>query len=144
MQNESVQSVVQSEVLTKVLISVISTVTLAALSLLFESVRNALFYYRVEYELNYKKNTGLCEWDINWEDYRLTLVVADVSNDKLKGVKFIRNERQTEEEAAVFVSEKFKPLFNKEVFYKIRSIVRKKQEEKCSYSIKLVLRRKRF
>jgi hypothetical protein len=133
-----------NEILQKVLVSVITALTLGSLTLLFESVRNALFYFRVEYDLDYEKDSGHCEWDFTWEDYRLTLSVEDVSEDRLKTVKFTRLKKQNEDIPEVFTKDEFSPLFNKEIFFKVKSIVRKKQENNGSYTIKLVLRRKRF
>jgi hypothetical protein len=78
------------EVLQKVLISIATALTLALVSLLFASVRNALLFFRVEYDFDYEKGSGPCVWDINWEDYRLTISVNDVSNDRLEGVSFRR------------------------------------------------------
>lgn len=133
-----------NDVLQKVLISIATSITLGGLALLFESVRNALFYFRVEYDFEYEKGWGACEWDINWEDYRLTLSVTDVSNDRLDGVSFKRNKKQTEKFDELFPSDKFQPLFNKEVYAKVNSIIRRSQQRGTSYTLRLVLRRRRF
>jgi hypothetical protein len=136
------------EVLQKVLVSIATGLTLALLSLSFESVRNALLYYRVEYDLEYDKDSGPCEWDINWEDYRLTISVKDVSNDRLEEVTFRRNKKHNQDFKEVFPSDKFQSLFDKEIYMKVNSIIRRSQTQGdkyiAKYFIRLVLRRRRW
>ena len=62
-------------VLEKVAVSVGSALVLALLTLLSSKVRSALFYKRVEYDLSYVKGMGSVEWDIEWEGFRLTILV---------------------------------------------------------------------
>ena len=70
------------QIFEKIIISVVTTIVIALLSLLFRSVREALFYKRLEYDFHYTKGMGLpVLWDIQWEDYRLTISTEDVSND---------------------------------------------------------------
>lgn len=133
-----------NELLQKVLISIATSITLASLSLLFESVRNALLYFRVQYDFEYEKDWGHCEWDINWEDYRLTFSADEVSNDRVDGVSFRRNKKQTEKLDVMFPSDKFQPLFDKEIYAKINSIIRQSHQKGTLYTLRLVLRRRRF
>ena len=113
----------------KVLISVGSGLVLALLSLLFQRVRTALFYKRVEYDLIFTKpesEGGLsqCSWDIQWEDYRLTLKIGDISNDKLENVTLIRNKGKQVTYDVLVTSERFTPVFDNEIYFKLNSIIR--------------------
>lgn len=132
----------------KVLVSIVTTLAVGLVSLSFKGVRNALLYFRVEYDLDYEKGSGPCEWDINWEDYRLTISVNDVSNDRLEGVSVRRNKKQNQDFKEIFPSDKFQALFDKEIFLKINSIIRRSQTQGEShlakYFIRLVLRRRRW
>jgi hypothetical protein len=134
----------------EILIAVATTLTVSLLALLFSSVRNALFYKRVEYDFIYIKpnDRGLskeCQWDIQWEDYRLTVAVGDVSNDKLEEVTFIRNKGKQVKFEVLVTSESFEPLFNKEIYFKINSIIRVSPPEgQTSYILRFVFRRRRW
>jgi hypothetical protein len=136
-------------ILEKVVISVASALALSLLALLFASVRNALFYKRVEYDFLYTKPGGggvstKGQWDIQWEDYRLTVTVEDVSNDKLQSVSFIRNKGKQENFNVLVTSDSFEPLFKKEIYFKLNSIVRAKTPAgPASYTLRFVFRRRR-
>jgi hypothetical protein len=134
----------------EILIAVATTLTVSLLTLLFSSVRNALFYKRVEYDFIYTKPndknlSNECQWDIQWEDYRLTVAVGDVSNDKLEVVTFIRNQGKQVKFDILITSESFEPLFNKEIYFKINSIIRVRPPEgQRSYILRFVFRRRRW
>lgn len=136
--------------LNEILTAVATAATLALISLLSESIRTALFYKRVEYDLMYEKplteagGRG-CSWDIQWEDYRLTLKVDDISNNKLENVVFVRNEGKNENFNIITASDRFTPLFGKEIYYKLNSIIRSTPPAgQKSYILRLVFRRRRW
>jgi hypothetical protein len=134
-----------NEVLQKVIISVASTLALSLLTLLFSSVRTALFYKRVEYDFDYEGETGPCDWDIQWEDYRLTISADDVSNDFMHNVTFRRNKRRDEPVGNLEAKERFIHLFGGEIQVKLNSIVRKMQKGQSNkYLLRFVIRRRRF
>jgi hypothetical protein len=131
-------------ILEKVLISVSSTLTLSLLALLFSSVRTALFFRRVEYDFTYKRGTGSCEWDIQWEGFRLTIAAKSVSNDYLENVVFRRNKRKDTTFNDLEPSNSFIPLFDNEIQVKLDSIIRKQQGDVADYVVRFVFRRRRF
>jgi hypothetical protein len=128
----------------KILTSVGSALILSLLSLLFSSVRTALFFKQAEYDLTYKRGTGPCEWDIQWEGFRLTIATATVSNDYLKSVVFRRNKRKDVALNDLEPSNSFIPLFDNEIQVKLESIVRKQQGEAADYAVRFVFRRRRL
>jgi hypothetical protein len=138
-----------SELLQKILISVGSTVALAALSLLFKSVRNALFYKRVDYDLPCERPSNAppftSVWDIHWEDYRLTFEAGDISDDKIRNVKFEKLGGKTETVSELFPSDTFRHLFQGEIQIKLNSIVRHKPATgNRVYTLRMVFRRRRL
>ena len=140
---------VMSEILEKILISVGSAVALAALSLFFRSVRNALFYKRVEYDLPCERPSTTSPftsvWDIHWEDYRLTVEAGDISDDKIRNVKFEKLGGKTETVPELFPSDTFRTLFEGEVQMKLNSIVRHKPATgNRVYTLRMVFRRRRL
>jgi hypothetical protein len=127
----------------EILISIVSTVTLSLLTLLFASVRSALFFKAVEYDFTYKRGTGPCEWDIQWEGFRLTIAAEKVSNDYLEKVIFRRNKRKDTPPEALEPSDSFVPLFKNEIQVKLNSIIRKEQGNDAEYILRFVFRRRR-
>lgn len=131
-------------ILDKVLISVGSTIVLSLLSLLFSSVRTAIFFKRTEYDLFYTRGTGPCEWDIQWEGFRLTIATDSVSNDYLKNVVARRNKRKDASLGDLEPENRFIPLFDNEIQLKLESIVRKQQGNAADYVARFVFRRRRL
>jgi hypothetical protein len=116
--------------LESIVISVASVFVLSLLSLLFESIRATLFYKRTEYDLMHYAwrikpgdPGGSQTWEIQWEDHRLTLSVAHVENHRLEGVIFTRNNANEEKFDMLTTSDSFKPLFQKELYFKLHSII---------------------
>lgn len=134
-----------NDVLQKVIIAVASTLTLSLLTLFFAAVRNALFYKRVEYDFDYEAKTGHCDWDIQWDDYRLTISADDVSNDAMHNVVVRRNKRRDESLGELEAKDDFAPLFGGEIQFKLNSIVRKMQSgQPNKYLLRFVFRRRRL
>src|SRR5438093_1920192 len=108
-----------SDVLQNVLISLATTGTIAVLSLFFRSVRSALFYKRVEYDLPCERASGespfTCLWDIHWEDYRLTFRAGDISDNAIKEATFRKLGGKKETVQELFPSDAFLPLFDGEI-----------------------------
>jgi hypothetical protein len=138
-----------NDVLQKVLISLATTGTLALLTLLFRSVRTALFYNRVDFDFICERASGqspfTCLWDINWEDYRLTFEAGDISNDKIKDVTFEKFGGKKEAIPEIFPSDSFRPLFGGEIQMKVNSITRFEPPSGPKvYTLRLVFRRRRL
>lgn len=138
-----------NEVILKILISIATTGTLALLTLLFRSVRTALFYKRVEYDFPCERASGqspfTCLWDINWEDYRLTFEAGDISNDKIKDATFEKFGGKKETIPELFPSDRFRPLFAGEIQMKVNSIIRFEPASGPKvYTLRMVFRRRRF
>jgi hypothetical protein len=138
------QDGIAETILARVLISITATLALALLSLLFASVRTALFYKKVEYDFSYTKGMGRARWDIQWEGFRLSISVVDVSNDYLKEAEFRRNKRMPEKMEELGPSEKFTPLFDGAIQVKLNSIVRREVASGSEYKLRFVFRRRRF
>ena len=137
------------EITQKIIVSVGSGVTLAALSLLFRSVRNAVFYNRVEYDLLCERKSNkppfTSTWDIHWEDYRLTIKAGDISDDKIKDVKFTKYGDRTEPVDKLFPSDTFINLFKGEIQMKLNSIIRHSPPEgNRVYTLRIVFRRRKL
>jgi hypothetical protein len=134
-----------NDILQKVIIAVASTLTLSLLALFFSAVRNALFYKRVEYDFDYEAKTGHCDWDIQWDDYRLTISADDVSNDVVHNVVIRRNKRRDEPLGNLEAKDDFSSLFAGEIQFKLNSIVRKMQSGHANkYLLRFVFRRRRL
>ena len=136
-----------NDLLGKILVSVGSTISVAALTLLSKSVRQAIFYKRVEYDLSSLRPSGAtpfgCRWDIHWEDYRLTMAVEDISDDKIAGVKFEKLSGREQRFERLYPSDKFERLFDGDLFVKINSIVRKSPASgDAEYTLRMVFRRR--
>lgn len=76
----------------KVLSTLLTAALLAALAFLSKTVRRAVFYKRHDFELKYSSASSGCEWDIQWENLRVTLQVASVHNDYLEGLTVKTND----------------------------------------------------
>ena len=138
-----------NDVLSKVLISVATTGTLALLTLLFRSVRTALFYNRLEYDFPCERARGespfSCSWDIHWEDYRLTFAAGDISDDNIKNATFEKFGGKKETIAELFPSDSFRPLFGGEIQMKVNSIIRFESASGSKiYTLRMVFRRRRL
>ena len=131
-----------SEIGQKIVVSVVSAIAVALLTLLSSKVRSALFYKRVEYDLAYSKGLGPVQWDIEWEGFRLTISADDVSNDRLDNVKVERNERSPFVLSRLEPSDTFRSLFNGEIEMKLNSIVRRKANSEIDYVLRFVFRRR--
>jgi len=138
-----------NEILQKILISVVTTGSLAALTLFFKSVRTALFYKRVEYDLPCERASGqspfTATWNIHWEDYGLTFVAGDISNDKISDASFKNLAAKKQLVPELFPSDTFLPLFSGEIHVKVNSIIRFEPiSGPKTYTLRLVFRRRRF
>lgn len=68
------------------------TTAILALAFLSKRVRQAVFYKRHDFELPSSSASSGVEWDIQWENLRVTLDVAKVHNDHLEGLKVKTND----------------------------------------------------
>ena len=132
-----------NSILENTIIAVISASVLSLLTLLFASVRSFIFYKRVEYDFTYKRGSGSCEWDVQWEDFRLTIAAESVSNTHISKVVFRRNKRKDTNPEDLEPSDKFLSLFDKEIQVKVNSIVRRQQINDADYILRFVFRRRK-
>jgi hypothetical protein len=145
---QAAQPSASHSILIDILKATVPGIVVAVLGLLTPQIRNAVFYKRTEYDFEYlnDSNAGPCKWDIQWEGYRLTIKVEDISNDKIDGVTFIKDEVPPGETIMrMLPSEKFRPLFDKELYVKLNSIIRfTPSTGERKYILRFVLRRKIF
>lgn len=142
------QTTAEQSIWIAILKATVPGIVVAVLGLLTPQIRNAFFYKRTEYDFEYVKDIdgSPCVWDIQWEGNRLTIKVNDISNDKIEGVTFIKDEVPPGETIALMrASEKFRPLFDKELYVKLNSIIRFTAGTNTRrYTLRFVLRRKIF
>lgn len=121
--------------------------TLALLGLFSGPVRALLFFRRTEYDFDYDAQQGGAIWDIQWEDFRLTIKVGAVHNDHLEKVKFLKNKVEPGESLDVVkVSDKFPHLFDNDIQLKLNSVIRVLSQSPTApkrYVLRFVLRRRR-
>jgi hypothetical protein len=135
------------EIIVGIITGLAGTLIIGLLGLLINPIRNALLYKRIEHDLEYVDNSGSCEWDIQWEDLRLTIKVSDVHNNYLENVVFTRNEHEHSNLIPSFpVKKTFQPFFSpKPIFIKLVSILRTKPKAGTTrYIIYFVLRKRRW
>ncbi len=133
----------------KILVSVASTLGIAALSLCFRSIRTAIFYNRIEYDLSCQKNNAQsqlsCTWDIHWADYGLTFIAVEIAHDKIKDVTFAKLGGKNEKISEIFPSDTYKSLFDGEIQIRINSIIRQSPTSGVkTYMLRLAFRKRRF
>ena len=141
------QSAAEQSIWIAILKATLPGIVVAVLGLITPQIRNAVFYKRAEYDFEYDKNVDIlpCVWDIQWEGNRLTIEVAkDISNDKIEGVTFVKDEVPPGETVTLMrPSDSFRPLFDKELYVKLNSIIRfKSGGHGRKYTLRFVLRRK--
>lgn len=121
-------------------------ITLALLGLFSGPVRAFLFFRRTEYDFDYDAQQGAATWDIQWEDFRLTIKVDEVHNDHLERVKFLKNKIEPGESFDVVkVSNKYHHLFDGDIQLKLNSVIRvvsKSPTAPKRYILRFVLRRR--
>jgi hypothetical protein len=134
----------------EVLKGVIPVVAAAALAFVAEPVRTALLYRRIEYDFEYESGQGTTSWDIQWEDFRLTIDVEGVHNDYIEVVTFKKNHESPGDAAKPMKpSSEFRELFHKQIYVKLTQIVRTTTRQSeldkraASYILHFVLRRRK-
>jgi|SRR6185437_4371849 len=134
------------QVASKVVTSLLAGLVLGLFSLLSKSIRHALFYKRHEFDFEYDGDFRGCEYDVQWEELRLTFHVGSAHNDHLENVILKRNDvnpgRKYEKLA---VSNKFNEVPEWNLHFKLESIVRTKPQTGVrEYQIYFVIRRRRW
>jgi hypothetical protein len=139
------------EVVLKVIVSVASTFAVAALTLLFKSVRGVIFYTRAEYDLTAERKPGESpfkrSWSINWEDNRLDLEAGNISNNNVAAVVFKNAVGKKHSVPDMHPSNDFIDIFDGALGVKINSIVRQDRpsdDDTATYTLRFVVRRKRW
>jgi len=145
---QAAQTPVERSIFIDILKAVLPGIVVAVIGLLTPQIRNAIFYKRTEYDFEYLKDSDSKPsiWDIHWEGRRLTIKVGDISNDKIDDVIFIKDEKMASQSIDRMVpSEKFQPLFDKELYVKLNSIIRYTPATgERKYILRFVIRRKIF
>ena len=138
------------DIIVKIIVSIASTIGLAALTLLFKSVRGFIFYERVEYDLPCERapneNPFSRTWSINWEDNRLDLEIGNISNDNIKDIIFTYQHNKICSRDYMYPSNNYLDIFEGALGVKINSIVRQKSpanDAASLYMLRFVVRRKR-
>ncbi|MDQ2770483.1 MAG: hypothetical protein M3Y54_08290 [Bacteroidota bacterium] len=129
----------------KIGVSLLTTLIVFLLTLLSKQIRQFLFYKRHEFEFQYDSDFRGCEYDVQWEELRLTVEVGEVHNDYLSNVIVKRNAvnpGKTYEKLEV--SNKFIQIPEWSLYFKLNSIVRTKPQSGVNeYQIYFVLKRRR-
>jgi hypothetical protein len=130
----------------RIVASLLSAFVLAVIGLAFRSVRQALLYKRHEFDFPYDPSWQSCEWDIQWEGFRVTIEVIGVHNDYIEKVVIKKqgaNPGQTFERLEV--SDTFHPVAEWPLYFKLNSITRSRPSSGSkSYRLYFVLRRRRW
>lgn len=126
--------------------SLLTTVVIFTLTLLSKRIRQFLFYKRHEFEFEYDSDFRGCEYDVQWEDLRLTFEIGEVHNDYLSNVVLKRNAVNPGiNYQKLPVSNKFEEILEWGLHFKLNSIVRTKPQMGVKeYRIYFVLKRRRW
>lgn len=128
-----------------VIVGLITAAALSILALTQRAVRTALFYTRHEIDLDYDSARNTCDWDIQWENFRITLRASDVSNNKVHDFQIRVNERENEVIRELYPSDKFLKGPSTKLQFKLLSIVRTKPAATGRrYRLFFVFRRRRW
>ncbi|HXU36219.1 MAG TPA: hypothetical protein VN937_07620 [Blastocatellia bacterium] len=146
LQNQIVPTDAAWQIGSKVVTSLLTALVLFLLSLLSKTIRHALLYKRHEFEFEYDSDFRGCEYDVQWEELRLTFQIGDVHNDHLENVIIKRNEvNPGKKYEKVEVSNNFNEISEWNLHFKLVSIIRTKPQTGLKeYQIYVVIRRRRW
>ena len=146
LQNQITPTDAAWQVASKVITSLLTALILFLLSLLSKSIRYALFYKRHEFDFEYDSHFRGCEYDVQWEDLRLTFEVGNEHNDHLENVKIKRNDVNPGKlYEKLEVSNKFNEIPEWNLHFKLVSVVRTKPKAGVNeYQIYIVIHRRRW
>ncbi len=68
----------------RVILSLLTATIVGLVSLLSNAVRQAVFYKRHEFELDFDRAWKSCTWTFKWEGFRVTIEVAGVRRAFIK------------------------------------------------------------
>jgi hypothetical protein len=127
-------------------ISLLTTLIIFVISLVSKRVRQFLFYKRHEFEFEYDSDFRGCEYDVQWEELRLTFEVGEAHNDYLSNVVIKRNAvNPGKTYDKLPVSNGFEKIQEWNLHFKLYSIVRTKPQTGIKeYQIYFVLKRRRW
>lgn len=110
-------------------ISLLTALIIFLLTLLSKQVRQFLFYKRHEFQFDYNSNFNGCEYDIQWEELRLTFELGGVHNEYLSNVFIKKNgENPGKSYPELKVSNKFIEIAEWKLFFKLSTVVRIKSK----------------
>jgi hypothetical protein len=134
------------QVVPTIVTSLLTALVLFLLGLLSKSIRYALLYKRHEFEFEYDSDFRGCEYDVQWENLRLTFQVGSAHNDHLEKVTIKRNDVNPGKTFdKIEVKNKFDEIPEWNLHFKLVSIVRTKPQTGLKeYQIYLVIRRRRW
>lgn len=129
-----------------ILYSVLGTIIAVYVGTSLMKVSYLLFYRVRVYELRYHKGDGECNWDIQWEDLRLTVIASEVHNDFLEKVSVSWNYQPPTQLGDVRVCRDFKKVGDWPLQVRVNTILRARCPaiDKTEYSVFLHIRRKRW
>ena len=146
LQNQIIPMDAAWQVASKVITSLLTALVLFLLGLLSKSIRHAVLYKRHEFEFEYDSDFRGCEYDVQWEELRLTFQVRSVHNDYLENVTIKRNDvNPGKTYDKLPVSNKFNEIPEWNLHFKLLSVVRTKPQTGLKeYQIYIVIRRRRW
>jgi hypothetical protein len=114
-----------SKVPPELMTSLLTAAIISLLAVASKTVRAAVFYTRHEVEFDYASGWDGCEWDVQWQGFRITIKAQGVSNDHIDRLEVIV---YAEEPGEVFsplrTSDNFHVLERWPLQFKLNSIVR--------------------
>jgi len=130
----------------KAALSMLTAGAVALVSLLSRTVRDAVFYKRYEFVLDYEPEWGMCQWNIQWDRFKVSIDGSGVRKEYIKTVIVkIDGTSPGRTFEKLEVSDTFYQLERLPVALKLNSIVRTRTEPgKDSYKLAWVLRRRRW
>jgi hypothetical protein len=145
-QNQIMSTDVVWRVGSEVLISVLTALVIFLFSLISKSIRYFLFYKRHEFEFEYDSDFRGCEYDVQWEDLRLTFRIGAAHNDYLENVTVKKNDvNPGKAYEKLPVSNRFNEIPEWKLQFKVLSIIRTKPQTGVKeFQIYIVIRRRRW
>lgn len=146
LQNNIIPTDAVWQIVSQVIIALITASVLFLVSLFSKSIRYVLFYKRHEFKFEYDSDFRGCEYDVQWEDLRLTFQIGNVHNDYLENVIIKRNDvNPGKEYQKLPVSNEFNEIPEWNMHFKLLSIIRTKPQTGVKeYQIYIVIRRRKW
>ena len=130
----------------EVLTSIVAAGILFVIAATSKTIRAALFYTRHEFTLDYVSGWDGCDWDIQWEGFRITVEARGVHNDYIDKVTIKKNDENPGVTITpLTTSDAFFRISNWPVEFKLHSILRTQPAAGGkAYKLFFVFRRRRW